>query len=179
MPRRPDAEETFVQLVVSHQPALRAFVLSMLPGSDEVDDVIQETNAEVWQKRGEFQIGTNFKSWMFSVAKFKVLSCWRDRSRRREWAMPEETLTRLLDEVENEGFDETETKRSALRHCLQKLRPVDRNLILRRYIEESSLGKLAEEVGRASESLKVSLHRIRVSLRECIWRKLRTDEIIP
>lgn len=56
MPNRPDAEETFVQLVVNHQTALRAFVLSLLPGSNEVDDVIQETNAEIWRKRGEFKI---------------------------------------------------------------------------------------------------------------------------
>ena len=178
MPRRPDAEETFVQLVVNHQTALRAFVISMLPGSSEVDDVIQETNAAIWQKRGEFQIGTNFKSWMFSVAKFKVLSTWRDQSRCREWAMPEDTLIRLLNEVESEAFEETHTKKDALRHCLQKLRPTDRSLILRRYIEEYSLGKLAEEVGRATDSLKVSLHRIRVSLRECIWRKLKTEEVL-
>ena len=71
MASRPDPEETFVQLVVTHQAALRAFVLSLLPGSDEVEDVIQETNAAIWRKRGEFEIGTNFKSWMFSVAKFQ------------------------------------------------------------------------------------------------------------
>lgn len=179
MSNRPDAEETFVQLVVSHQTALRAFVLSLLPGSDEVDDVIQETNAEIWRKRGEFRIGTSFKSWMFSVAKFKVLSCWRDRSRRREWAMPEDTLTHLLDQMENEVFEQTDGKQAALRLCLQKLRPGDRSLILRRYIGECSLGKLAEEVGRASDSLKVSLHRIRVSLRECIGRHLKTDPFQP
>lgn len=176
---KPDAEETFVQLVVSHQTALRAFVLSMLPGSDDVDDVIQDTNAEIWKKRGDFQIGTNFKSWMFTVAKFKVLSSWRDRSRRREWAMPEDTLARLLDEVEAQGFEETDSKRTALIHCIKKLRPVDRGLILRRYHDELSLGKLAEEVGRASDSLKVSLHRIRMALRRCISSKLQTDETNP
>lgn len=169
----PDPEQTFVQLMVSHQAALRAFVLSMLPGSTEVDDVIQETNAELWKKRGDFRIGTNFKSWMFSVAKFKVLSSWRDQSRRKEWAVPEETLNQLMERVEAEGvFGATEDKQEALRICLQKLRPADRGLILHRYLEGSSLGKLAETVGRSPESLKVSIHRIRTLLRDCVNRKL-------
>lgn len=175
MPKRPDAEETFVQLVVSHQAALRAFVFSMLPGSPDVDDVIQETNAEIWQKRGDFRIGTNFKSWMFSVAKFKVLSSWRDQSRRKEWSMPEETLVDLLEKVDGGGFDHTETKILALRECLNRLKNSDRDLILRRYFDEYTLEKLAAEAGRTSDSLKVSLHRIRVALRTCIGRKLASS----
>ena len=173
MSGQPDAEETFVQLVVTHQPALRAFVLSMLPGNSEVDDVIQEANTAIWQKRGDFRIGTNFKSWMFSVAKFKILSCWRDQSRKREWAMPESTLMSLLEVVESGGgFDQTETKVTALRTCLDQLKTGDRLLILRRYFDESSLQSLAKEVGRKSDSIKVSLHRIRVALRTCIGRKI-------
>ncbi len=176
MSRRPDAEETFVQLVVSHQAALRAFVLSMLPGSPHVDDVIHETNAEIWQKRGDFRIGTEFKSWVFTVARYKVMSCWRDQSRNKEWTMPEEAFAQLLERAESSGLEETERKLEALRECLQKLRPSDRAMILRRYMEESSLGKMAEEFGRASDSLKVSLHRIRVSLKSCIASKIKIED---
>lgn len=174
MATHPDPEETFVQLVVSHQSALRAFVLSLLPGSPDVDDVIQETNAEIWKKRGDFRIGTNFKSWMFSVAKFKVMSSWRDRQRRKEWAVPEETLARLMERVETgDGLSSTEAKHAALRVCLEQLRPVDRGLILRRYFEECGLSKLAAEVGRSPDSLKVSLHRIRMLLRGCLVRRIK------
>tara|TARA_B110000483_G_C18012246_1_gene471586 strand:- start:254 stop:793 length:540 start_codon:yes stop_codon:yes gene_type:complete len=176
MTLRPDPEETFVQLVVTHQAALRAFVLSLMPGSQEVEDVIQETNAAIWRKRGEFQIGTSFKSWMFSVAKFKAMSSWRDRSRRKEWVLPEETMIKLIEEVETGGFETTEEKQEALRLCLQQLRPEDRGLILRRYIKESSLGELAKETGRNKESLKVSLHRLRVLLKTCVLRKLKVQE---
>ena len=179
MARSPDPEETFVQLVVTHQAALRAFVLSLLPGSPDVDDVIQETNAEIWRKRGEFRIGTNFKSWMFSVAKFKVLSSWRDHSRRREWAIPEETLHKLAEQVEEGAFGLTEAKQEALRLCLRQLRPTDRGLILRRYIDQDGLRKLAADIGRSADSLKVSLHRIRVTLRNCMRRKLQSGEVAP
>lgn len=175
MPSNPDPDQIFVQLVVNHQPALRAFVLSLLPGSQEVDDVIQETNVEVWRLRGEFRIGTNFKSWMFSVAKFKVLAVWRERQRCRVWTMPDETLAQLIERFEEGALDQTQTRLDALRFCLDRLRAEDRNLILKRYIDDHNLEKLAREVGRTKDSLKVSLHRIRAALRACMRRKIHLE----
>ncbi len=174
---KPDPEQTFVQLVVNHQPALRAFVLSLLPGSPEVDDVIQETNAEIWVKRGDFRIGTEFKSWMFSVAKFKVMAVWREQQRRKVWTVPDETLMKLVEQIEEGALDGTETHQLALRFCLARLKAEDRTLILNRYIVGQSLDKLAQEVGRKSDSIKVSLHRIRTALRACMKRRIHLEEV--
>lgn len=173
---KPDPEQTFVQLVVNHQPALRAFVLSLLPGSPDVDDVIQDTNAEIWAKRGDFRIGTNFKSWMFSVAKFKVMSVWRDQQRCKVWAVPEETLTMLVERIELGALAETESRQESLRFCLDRLRAEDRMLILNRYIADQNLERLANETGRNKDSLKVSLHRIRTALKVCMNRKLQPGQ---
>jgi RNA polymerase sigma-70 factor (ECF subfamily) len=171
---KPDPEQTFVQLVVNHQPALRAFVLSLLPGSPEVEDVIQETNAEIWVKRGDFRIGTEFKSWMFSVAKFKVMAVWRDHQRRKVWAVPDETLLKLVERIEAGEFADTDARHEALRFCLTRLRAEDRMLILNRYIAGHNLDRLARELGRKKESLKVSLHRIRMALKVCTNRRIRS-----
>lgn len=176
MSTRPDPEQIFVQLVVTHQPALRAFVLSLLPGSPEVDDVIQETNAEIWVKRGDFRIGTDFKSWMFSVAKFKVMAVWRDQQRRKVWTVPDETLLKLVERIEDAAFAATEDRHQALRFCLARLRAEDRGLILNRYIAGHSLNKLARETDRNKDSLKVSLHRIRTALKICMKRRLKPGE---
>jgi RNA polymerase sigma-70 factor (ECF subfamily) len=173
---KPDPEQTFVQLVVNHQPALRAFVLSLLPGSQDVDDVIQDTNAEIWTKRGDFRIGTNFKSWMFSVAKFKVMAVWRDHQRCKVWAVPEEILAVLVERIEVGAFAETEPRHEVLRFCLDRLRVEDRLLILNRYIDEQNLDQLALQSGRNKDSLKVSLHRIRTALKACMNRKIQPGE---
>lgn len=173
---KPDPEQTFVQLVVNHQPALRAFVLSLLPGSPDVDDVIQETNAEIWTKRGDFRIGTNFKSWMFSVAKFKVMSVWRDQQRQKVWAVPEETLAMLVERIEAGALADTESRQEALRICLDRLRAEDRMLILNRYIADQNLDRLSRESGRKKDSLKVSLHRIRTVLKACMNRRIQPGQ---
>jgi RNA polymerase sigma-70 factor (ECF subfamily) len=51
-----------VQLLVTHQSVIRAFVISLLPGVSETDDVIQNTNEILWTKRESFELGTNFKA---------------------------------------------------------------------------------------------------------------------
>ena len=171
MAEPPDIEETFVQLVVSHQAALHAFVLALLPGHPEADDVVQEVNAALWKKRGEFQVGTHFKAWMFSVARFKVMALWRDQKRRKVLVLPDETLNLLIEEAAEVSYDAEDPRHLALRQCIQQLPPHDRALILRCYFQGYSLQQAAREIGRKAENLKGSLHRIRLSLRTCVRRK--------
>lgn len=163
-----------MQLIVDHQPALNAFVAALLPGHPDMKDVVQDTNAAIWQKREEFELGTNFKAWCFSVAKFKVLAVWRDQQRKKVWAVPEETLERLADDAVEGCFEAEDMRVEALRECLQQLRPVDRGLILHRYFEGQTLKEVAAQVGRKADNLKGSLHRIRLVLRMCMERKVKT-----
>ena len=49
--------QVYVSLMTKNQGNLRAFIISLMPGSPDVADVLQET---LWQKRHKFEIGTNF-----------------------------------------------------------------------------------------------------------------------
>jgi len=148
-----------------------------MPGDSEAEDVVQEANTVIWEKRGEFAIGTNFKSWMFSIARFKVLAHWRDRKRGRIRIFSPDTLQKLIDQMEDEGFEGIGRKEDMLEQCLERLRPEDRGMILFRYTKGTSIKELAAEADRSVESLRVSLHRIRTVLRNCLRRKVRQAEI--
>ena len=171
-------ESGFVDLMVSHQAVLRAYVNSLMPGDSEAADVVQEVNTVIWEKRGEFAIGTSYKAWMFSIARFKVLSHWRNRKRGRILFFSPGTLQKLIEQMETDGFEGMDRKEEMLDQCLEHLRPEDRALILRRYSEGASMKALAAEADRSIESLRVSLHRIRTVLRNCIRRKIKQAEII-
>ena len=158
-------------MLIEHQSNLRAFVLSLMGGSVESEDVIQEINITIWRKRDQYQQGTKFLSWMLAVAKFRVMAHWRDSKRKKEWTMPEDILESLAGEVE-EYCGSTSSQIQMLKCCLQNLRPSDRSLVLRRYLKGMSLNDLSREVDRTADSLKVSLHRIRGLLRSCIRGKM-------
>ncbi|BCX46731.1 DNA-directed RNA polymerase sigma-70 factor [Haloferula helveola] len=176
MDPRSSKDDEIVQLLVKHQNALRAFLVSLMPGRTDMEDVMQETSLVIWQKRDEFEPGTEFKAWMFSVARFRVMAYWRDQKRRRESAMPEELLNRLAEQAAEEGFEGIEKRSEFLGECIQSLRPEDRALVLRRHLAGAKPGQLAEEMGRTSNSVRVSLHRIRSILRHCIRRRTHLAE---
>lgn len=169
-------DESVVQLVADHQAALRGFVMAMMPGSSDVDDVVQEVNLLVWRKRSEYEPGTDFKAWVLTIAKFQVMGAWRDQKRRKESVMTEEVLTKLLDQGIEAARETAVPRHDVLWECLETLRPVDRALILRRYFDERPIKKLAAELGRTGDSVKMSLHRIRSALALCVRRRLKLSK---
>jgi RNA polymerase sigma-70 factor (ECF subfamily) len=72
--------------------------------------------------------------------------------------------------------DLTHNRHEALRECLEKLRPRDRELLLHRYARAGTLADYAASVGRSVGGLKVTLHRLRSALLECIERKVEIGE---
>ena len=67
-----EQDASIVSLLTQHQSALLLYVESLMPGDSASQDVAQEANRIVWEKRADFEIGTNFKAWIFSIARFQV-----------------------------------------------------------------------------------------------------------
>ncbi len=169
-------DESVVKLVAEHQSVLRGFVMAMMPGSAEVDDVVQEVNVLIWRKRHEFTLGTDFKAWLLTVAKFQVRNAWRKQRNRRESPVPEEVIDLLLDQGIESATRHVRPRHEVLWECLERLRPTDRGLILRRYFDDRKVRDLAAELGRSADSVKMSLHRIRSLLAMCVRRRLNLRE---
>ena len=156
----------FVGLLTEHQLALRGYILSLMPGSSDVDDVLQETNIVLWEKRGKFELGTNFMAWASRVAFYEVMH-HRDRMKKdRPLPFSDETVHLLAETLVPR--DAKQPRLTALEHCLGKLGEKHRELVMVRYTRGKSLIEHAERIGTTAESLRVTLHRIRQSLKRCI-----------
>ena len=168
-----DEEDEFVRLFIEHQTVLRAFIVSLLPGCQEVDDIFQDVSLTIWKNRSRYEPNTHFKAWIFALARFRVLSYWRDLQRNKESSLPENLLDVLAKEAdENIQLNAIQDQVKALRHCMLGLRQEDRGLILQRYWRKIPFAALAKDSSRSVNSLKVSLHRIRKQLRHCVKKRL-------
>lgn len=158
--------QTYVGLMTENQWALRSFIVSLMPGSPDVDDVLQETNIVLWQKRKRFKLGTNFLAWASRVARYEVM---HHRDRVKRVAVPgfsDELLDILADEMD--PGDSKKPLLAALDICLDKLNQKQRDLVMLRYTPGKTLKEHASRVGTSAESLRVTLHRIRQGLKHCI-----------
>jgi RNA polymerase sigma-70 factor (ECF subfamily) len=161
----------FVSQIARHQSALQAYIISLMPGVDGVDDVLQETNLVLWEKRKTFEPGSNFRAWACSIARFRVMGHRRKLARQGFQLFDEALADQLATECEAEPEELTERVR-ALEHCLGRLAEKERSLIDFRYFSDSQLEEYAAQCGRPVESLRVSLFRIRAALKKCITGEL-------
>jgi len=163
-------EDEFVSLLTGIQGNLHAFLTSLLPGERCIDDVLQQTNLVLWQKRAVFQSGTNFRAWAFSVARWET-KAWLTRQKRADWLCFSNDVVDLIAGRYEQAASEGRTDMAgldSLRQCLGKLKEKDRLLVVSYYQHDKSLGECARIFNRGADSLKVTLFRIRQMLRRCI-----------
>ncbi|BCX48664.1 DNA-directed RNA polymerase sigma-70 factor [Haloferula helveola] len=174
--RRPGGDEDagflqeYVKLMTDHQWPLRGFILSLMPGSPDVGDVLQETNLVLWQKRKQFKLGTNFLAWACRIARYEVMH-HRDRVRKHAKLPFSDEMINVL--AAPKGIDAShERLLTALEGCLAKLGDKQRALIEHRYTPGKSLEAHAQTLGTTAGSLRVTLHRVRQALRRCVKETL-------
>jgi len=156
----------FIQLLTSHQSRIYAYVLSLVFDPDQANDVLQQTNAVLWQKHQEFKSGTNFVAWSFRVAHFQVLAHRKSISRDRH--VFDDDLIQDVARVAEESNATFLVRQSMLRKCLEKLSESHRELIRMRYSVGANIATVAEEIGKSTGAVKQLLFRIRTMLVDCV-----------
>lgn len=165
--------ETFVRLLVAHEPHLRSFLHSLLPSWTDVDEAMQETSLTAWRKFDQFEPGSNFLAWTAAIARFEALKQRRTRSRER--LVFSEAV---IDLIANEAAAETETlaqERAALERCLAKLGEPARELLETAYQPGVKLHELAGRSGKGVEAFYKTLQRLRARLLECVQREVQQE----
>ncbi|GAA5497251.1 hypothetical protein Rhal01_03444 [Rubritalea halochordaticola] len=161
----------FVRLLTEHQAVIRGYIRSLIPNASDVNDVLQNTNLALWERREDFEPGTNFKAWACAVARFRSLE-HRNKMKKNQMLVFDEDLVNLLADEGGDAQDEVELERLALDGCLEKLSPKNFSLVRARYHRNITLIDYAHEDGRDAASLRVILNRIRSALRECIEQQV-------
>jgi RNA polymerase sigma-70 factor (ECF subfamily) len=176
MSRKGSAEDgqrlqEFVRELTASQGRIRAFLVSLMPGSPDVGDVLQETNIVLWKSRARFEPGTNFLAWAFTIARLEVLHHRTRAKRQRLVLLSDELLERMVEEAPDNVDHEAYLR--ALEGCKAKLSESQRELIDLRYQPGYTLEAHARETGKKASTLRVSLLRIREALRECIENTMK------
>jgi RNA polymerase sigma-70 factor (ECF subfamily) len=165
----------FIVQITRAQRQLHAFVLSLVWDPTDADEVLQETNLTLWEKAAEFDGSRPFLPWAMRFAQLQALAWLKRSQRQRQRLVFDDALIQLLAEEAAADSAAFETRQHALATCLQKLPPVQRELIARRYEPESSVGAMAESLGITPKALSDRLRRIRRALLDCIQQTLAKE----
>jgi RNA polymerase sigma factor (sigma-70 family) len=169
----PDAERAGVRYNEIHAALVRIFAGR---GCERPDDLADETLDRVIRKVEVVAPGYegNPAAYVHGVAKKVFLEHVRARRRCAEEPMPDLGTLRMPDTPQDPGL---ERQHQHLEHCLGRLSPDERELILRYYREErwakvEGRQQMAAETRVSRAALRKKTQRIRERLRECLSRCL-------
>ena len=167
---RTEAMVQLAKLWASAMPAIEAFVGSAVRDPNDRDDVIQATSEYLARHFDDFEQGTSFTGWAVQVARYRVMELFRDRSRDRLMLTGDalDAIANVAPQVSDEQSDRAE----ALDQCMEHLGENQRRLLELRYTRSLSPAKIAERMGKSSNTISAALLRIRKALRGCIEARL-------
>jgi len=172
-----ESYEQFVTLFTRNEPALRAFIRSLLPSWDDAVEVMQNASLVLWRKFDTFDQDTEFLKWAFVVARFEVLKYRRTIARDRH-VFDEDLVNRLAEEAEDE-IDSLEAERRALQSCLAKLPEQQQEIVKAAYEPGTKIKDLAQQIGKSATALYKTINRARQQLLICIERTVAQEKTLP
>ena len=163
-PDREAAGERYLQL---RQRLVAVFEYRRCPLPEELADETLDRVARRLQEMGSEFVGSDPARYVFGVA----WNVARESFRRPTGApLPDGWEGRL---VASPADDEAGVEESCLEHCLERLSPADKQLVLDYHQGERSArirgrSGLARDLGLTPNALRLKIHRVTSRLRECV-----------
>ncbi len=165
----PDASSPtpeFVRLLTASQSALYAFIVSLLGGVNDANDVLQEANMKLCRKWSQYDPEQPFLRWAYAFARFEVMAC-RKRSQRSRLVLDDALLATFADEVE-ESSDDADRRLKVLETCMERMTPRQRELIAARYGRGEAVQDIASRLSRSENAMAALFYRLRKLLADCV-----------
>lgn len=163
----------FEPIVRRFERPLRTWLATQAPPGVDVDEVAQRSFVVAYSKITDYEPGTNFSAWLFTIARYQLRT---EMSRLRRIA---DYHTRyapdlLLKELERRDSrpEEMEQRLEFLKGCVSKLDRDSRQFITWRYEDEIPLEEMAKRSHRSIAAIKKLLWKLRRSLHDCISKRI-------
>jgi RNA polymerase sigma-70 factor, ECF subfamily len=158
----PGASDEFYTQLVQCLPHLRAFARVLCRQHDLVDDLVQDSVVRALAASNQFQRGTNFKAWMFTILRNQNITTFR-----RKRIVPA-SLDDVCPEVSQAAPQEDALMIEDLDHAVQQLSPLRREALILVVVHGLSYEEAASVCGCAVGTIKSRVARARAELQDMV-----------
>ncbi len=168
-------DDDFHRLFLRNQKRIFLYILTLLPQPDDAEEVFQETCVTILKKADQFGTGndTDFIRWACKIAHYKRCS-YRHR-KHTELLRFSDAMLDTIAEQQVEIDEHYSARSEALRHCMDQLRPDDRELLQERYRRQITSKELAKQFNRPVNTVYKTLQRTRRQLHDCVERTITRE----
>ena len=161
--------------------SLYNFVRWLTQNREDAEDLVQETYVKALKGFASFQLGTNFRAWMFQILKNIFLSSRARLEVRMTVPLSSEEVLPVLPTTADtaESILVDRSRHDAVRGAIEQLPIIFREVLLLCDVEEASYREIAETlsipIGTVMSRLARARKAVRASLRSTPDAPLRTN----
>ena len=142
-------------LYARHNVRIYRFVLHLANDRSLAEDLVSEVFMDVWRRANSFKAQSQVSTWLLAIARNKALSAMRARL---DEQLDDEMATAIADPADDAETTANKRDRSAIvEHCLSKLSPLHREVLVLVYYHEKSVDEVAQIVGAPANTVKTRL----------------------
>jgi RNA polymerase sigma-70 factor (ECF subfamily) len=170
-------KDAFRLLVSEYGLLVRGFLAARVYHLADAEDLAQDTFVKAYEKLEDYELGTNFRAWLMSIAQFLLNNHWRKYGNRAtvmekfRHDIAESIQTEL--KVAHEEVDESRIPR--LLDCITQL-PNNLRKVIRSGLEGEKISILAKELNLQANAVYQLRHRAHIALRKCMGQTTSTTE---
>jgi RNA polymerase sigma-70 factor, ECF subfamily len=159
-------------LIHAHEGFVRAWAIQLAPAPGLADDIMQQVFTEFIAKFAQWDLNSDLRPLLLGMVRNVARRSWREKARAMSPEMQAlaEHIRKIVETQEAAPFCEDE--KQALRLCLGQLSPRSRKLVELHYDLGVPAVDLASQVAMTADAVRRALFRIRLTLRECIERRI-------
>lgn len=137
----------------------------------------QRSFVAAFTRLNDYELGTNFAAWLFTIARFHLKTEVTRLRRVADYHVryAPDLLQRELERRSSEPPELQESRLEHLRACLGGLGEHLRRFIRWRYTEEIPLEEMAARSGRSVAAVKKQLWKLRRKLHECVQARMAAE----
>tara|TARA_R110002095_G_scaffold215072_2_gene208426 strand:+ start:17424 stop:18029 length:606 start_codon:yes stop_codon:yes gene_type:complete len=167
-------QEIFEVVVRQFERPLRAWLAVQTPPGVDVDEIAQQTFIAAYTRLNEYELGTNFPAWLFTIARYQLKT---ETTRLRRIAdyhsrYAPDLLQKELDRHDDEPPEMWLVRVEALQKCLESLGGSLQQYVNWRYSEDIPLEEMGRRSGRSVTAIKKQLWQIRQKLQQCVEKRI-------
>jgi RNA polymerase sigma-70 factor, ECF subfamily len=167
--------DAFAELAIPLLGSLYNFAHWLSRDQSEAEDLVQETYLKGLKGFGSFQLGTNFRAWMFRILRNTWLTSKTGLAARMTIAMDED-VAEPADEQTPESVLLDCIAKETVEKAIEQLAPNYREVLLLCDVEEMSYADIALTLDIPIGTVMSRLSRARKAVREAVQGEWRTAQ---
>ncbi|WP_372574982.1 RNA polymerase sigma factor [Ruegeria jejuensis] len=155
---------------IRHNDAVYAFAASRYGNAELASDCVHDTMLDVWRSASRFAGRSSVKTWLFSIARNKLVDALRKRGRLSFVdEMPD------IEDIEPnpEAAAIAAAEKARLHHCIKGLSGAQQSAIRLAFLEDLTYPEVAEVEDVPVGTIKTRIHHAKQALMRCLEKGLR------